>query len=116
LRIIEILNCDRRRAGDFKHHFDAPDVSTEDVIFWALINRALLDYPARNAECFYVSKRSVGVLRESKGNESPRLAAHDDNPYFYCKTRKFGPTFALIRDCFVKFRFSSVAVMKNQGN
>ena len=35
---------------------------------------------------------------------------------FLLKTRKFGPRFALIRDCFVKVRFSSVAVMKNQGN
>ena len=43
----------------------AADIFTEDVIFYELINRELLDYRARNAECFYVSKRSVGVLRES---------------------------------------------------
>ena len=36
---------------------------TEDVIFYELINRELLDYPARNAECFYASKRTVGIAR-----------------------------------------------------
>ncbi len=40
----------------------------------------------------------------------------NQQPIFLLRDRKFGPTFALIRDCFVKFRFSSVAVMKNQGN
>jgi hypothetical protein len=92
------LNCDRepdrqslsrrRRARGFQaHHFEAQGIFTEEVIFYELINRELLDYRARNAEYFHVSKRSVDVLRESKGNESPRLAAHDHNPYFYCKTR-----------------------------
>ena len=33
------------------------------MIFSELINRELLDYPARNAECFYASKRPVGIAR-----------------------------------------------------
>ena len=37
------------------------------------------------------------------------------NPYFYCKTRKFGPRFALIRHCFDEFRFSSVAVTEKSA-
>ncbi len=53
----------RRRAKRFKAHHFARDVFTENVIFYELINRELLDYPARNAECFYASKRPVGIAR-----------------------------------------------------
>ena len=46
------------------HHFEGQRIALLKI-FYELINRELLDYRARNAECFYVSKRSVGVLHES---------------------------------------------------
>ena len=48
------------------HHFEGQRISSlKMLIFYELINRELLDYRVRNAQCFYVSKRSVGVLHES---------------------------------------------------
>lgn len=96
-----LISSAQRRAFQASH-FEAADIFTEDVIFYELINREWLDYRARNAECFYVSKRPVGALREST------------TQIFIEGTHKFGPRFALIRHCFDEFRFSSVAELKNQ--
>jgi hypothetical protein len=64
-----------RRAERFQAHHFARDVFTEDVIFYELINRELLDYPARNAECFYASTAGW-YCADQREIESPQFAGH----------------------------------------